>query len=455
MTDKGTDLLGLIAQQMSDVFLITDFSQFSYADLYSKVSSLATFLKNTSVKNIFVLESENNYDCYAKVLALIESRHPFLILPAYLFNNLKYRESLSAELQSSLIFCPANSDMTATADQNQQNSLHDLIQNAVDSEKSPFLVRTSGSSGNPHKFILHDAGLFFKKYQKVGLHFQSTFAFSPAESIAGIETLLESVAHGKTLIATQSAYSPAKISKLLGEHRVDYFQTTPSFLNLMLFAGELSSDKLPNLKKIAYGSEPSYASTTQALKKALPSVQLIHTYGMSEIGILKTVTDQDQADSFKFDTSFNQGRVLDGYLEVTSLTQMLGYLNYKNAAATDWFRTGDLAEMDNSTQLVKVLGREGDFINVAGQKFFPIELETLVLEMPEVQDALVAKEKHPLVGEAIVMKVNLDKNITREEFQEKFKLFCENKLPRFMHPHRVLFVDEPLSNDRFKKVRVQ
>ncbi|MBY0554665.1 AMP-binding protein [bacterium] len=440
---------------MSDIFLITDSAEFSYADLFARVNSLAIRLKNKPVKNIIVLESENNFDCYVKVLALIESRHPFLVLPLYLFNNLKYREFLNSELKSSLIFCSLNSDITRIADENQQNRLHNLIQIAVNSDKTPFLVRTSGSSGNPHKFILHDAELFLKKYQKVGPHFQSTFAFSPAESIAGIETLLECVMHGKKLIAAQGTYSPDKISKLLGLHHVDYFQTTPSFLNLMLFAGELKSDKLPYLKKIAYGSEPSYSSTTNALKKALPFVDLIHTYGMSEIGILKTITDQARADSFKFDNFYNEGRIIDGYLEVKSATPMLGYLNYINEEASDWFRTGDLSEIDSNTQLVKVLGREGDLINVAGQKFFPIELETLVLEMAEIIDVLVAKEKHSLVGEAIVMKLNLDKNTTIEQFQKKFKVFCENKLPRFMHPHRLIFVDQPLSNDRFKKVRVE
>ncbi|MGZ3726590.1 MAG: ANL family adenylate-forming protein [Pseudobdellovibrio sp.] len=331
-------------------------------------------------------------------------------------------------------------------------ALHPAVAEELKSGHSVFVVRTSGSSGLKPKFVLHNAGLFFSKYQKIGAHFQKTFAFSPLESIAGIETLLECFTHGRTLVGGAAKYNPQVILELLSNCKVDYFQTTPSFLNLLFLSGNIKDSDLSHLKKIAYGSEPTPPSLAERLHKTFPQTELCQTYGMTEIGIQKTLTPQAAAFKFKPDDLLNPIKIVDGILLVNSLTPLVGYLNYPNDFDRIWFNTGDRSSCDED-HYIQVLGREGDLINVAGRKFFPSEVEEVLLRHPDIQDVSVFAEKNPILGTAITVKVFPLAGVDERAFKASFKSFCETHLPQYMHPHRVLLLSDPLVNARFKKVR--
>jgi acyl-coenzyme A synthetase/AMP-(fatty) acid ligase len=316
--------------------------------------------------------------------------------------------------------------------------------------QSRFLVRTSGSSGKKFKFILHDPLLFIKKYQRIGNHFQKTFAFSPAESIAGIETLLETVGHGNELVCAGDRVSPRTVSDLVQKYQIDYFQTTPTFLNLWMMSGELRPEKLGSLKKIAFGSEPPQRVVLNFLREKLPGIQLVHTYGMSEIGIQKTLTCVEDPTLLLLDEHFNPGRLNEGMIEVQSLTPMISYLNHPTEESP-WFKTLDQAVEEKNFWRVK--GRNSDMINLAGRKFFPIELEEILMDLPGILDVSVAREENEIIGNIIVATITISPDENEADFRKSLKSFCHERVPFYMHPQKVFLKKEIPMNPRFKKIR--
>ena len=64
--------------------------------------------------------------------------------------------------------------------------------------------------------------------------------------------------------------------------------TSPTFLNLMLISGAWQEHDLSSLQLIAYGTESMPAEVLKRLGEAFPGVRLLQTYGLSEMGVLRT-----------------------------------------------------------------------------------------------------------------------------------------------------------------------
>ena len=433
------------------IFLISGNQQISYAEFYNDLVKLRSLIRKHFKKPaLFVVESFNSYETYLKFLALILEKHIVFLSPEFQFNDNHYRKMLEEETSSAFNYVPAGQSLIAGTDFSV--SRNELLLKQMSSHSSGFIVRTSGTSGKKFKFILHSPGLFIKKYKVIKNHFKTTLAFSPVDSIAGIETLLEVLTHSNTLVTDVNKLTPLFVGELIELRQIDYFQTTPSFLNLMLIARVFSTAKLSELKKIAYGSEPALKAPLNEIKKQLPHTEFKHTYGMSEFGILATVTNQDDPTTFILDTKINEGRVTEGVLEIKVNTLAIGYLNYQNTKGP-WFKTGDVPSFEDNG-FMKIIGRADDLINLAGRKFYPSEVEDLLIHISGVSDVAVFSEKNEIVGNIIVANFYLKKHVDESDFRRAFKIYCEEHVPNFMVPHKVLILKNPPITSRFKKSRL-
>ena len=424
----------------------------TYSQLYEDLRNLQEKLRaKFPTRHAFLVEAENTYSLYLKNLALLELGHIVFPSPTYQFQDEAFRQFVHDETGIRFVLWPKN----FTVDQ-LSGDIIEVSSEVLKEYRVPktglFIVRTSGSSGRKYKLVLHDYQKFLKKYQTIGAHFRKTFAFSPAESIAGMETVLEALSHQAELIVAGDRLSPAQVLELLSRYQVDYFQTTPTFLNLLATSGQVAGKNLSALKKIAYGSEPAQLPVLKSLKKSLPQIEFMHTYGMSEIGIQKTFTNQEDPSVFRLDMAVNQARLVDGMVQVQSLTPLICYLNEPEMPMDgNWFKTFDVANVEG--EYWRVVGRTGDLINLAGRKFFPSEVESLILEMNEVQDATVIKETNDFIGNILIAKIVISEDLTEQEFLKKFKEFCEKRVPFYMHPHKTIISKEANISTRFKKIR--
>lgn len=444
------DSIQSVWKNSSRPFLISSSDVISYGKLHEDLSSSRIeLIKAFPTRQLFVVESTNSYSTYLKFLSLIAEGHIVFLSPAYQFNDVDYRKMIENEMQSTFHYVPIDKNIWDNTS-GTSSSHHPLIKKQLSQNKPAFIVRTSGTSGKKFKFILHDPALFFKKHEAIETHYEKTLAFFPADSIAGIETLIEVIVNESTLFIEAGKITPSEVARLIDHHGLDYLHVTPSFLNLMLITGAFSKC-LDSLKKIAFGSEPVSMNTIMEIKLKLPKVSFKHIYGMSEIGLLETFTNQNNPSLFTFNEKFNSTRMINDELEVQSSTQSLGYINYDNHEGP-WFKTGDVISISDDSAM-KIVGRMDDLINMAGKKFYPSDVEDLLIKMPGVLDVVVLSEKNEIIGNVIIARFFIDSSIDEFTFRANLKNHCEEFIPPHMYPHKIILLKEPPITSRFKKSR--
>ena len=310
---------------------------------------------------------------------------------------------------------------------------------------------SSGTTGEP-KAALHDLATILSGFEtrRTAL---STLAFLLFDHLGGMRTMLHALSNAVTLVATRDR-SPDSVCSLIEEHRVELLPATPTFFNLMLLSGAHRRHDLSTLRVITYGAEPMPQSTLDRLHEAFPGVKLQQTYGLIEVGALSTKSREDGSLWVKVGGKGFETRVVDGVLQVRSDANTLGYLNATAPITPDgWFVTGDSVVQDG--EYLRFLGRKAELINVGGEKVSPVEVESVIQSMPEVEEATVYGEENRLVGQIVCARVRpRDGELDRAELARRVKLACRERLERHKVPIKVRIAADPQHGDRFKKVRV-
>jgi acyl-CoA synthetase (AMP-forming)/AMP-acid ligase II len=203
---------------------------------------------------------------------------------------------------------------------------------------------------------------------------------------------------------------------------------------------------------VTYGTEPMPEATLKEFHKVLPNIRLKQTYGLSELGIMRSKSEKSDSLWVKVGGEDYKTKIVDGKLWIKAKTAMLGYLNAPSSFTKDgWFNTGDRVEVKGD--YIKFLGRESEIINVGGQKVYPTEVESVLLEINGVKDAIVYGEKNPLIGEIVVANVKVDELNNNKKFISLIKRYCRDKLDKYKIPVKINFTQKDLNSDRFKRIR--
>jgi acyl-CoA synthetase (AMP-forming)/AMP-acid ligase II len=246
--------------------------------------------------------------------------------------------------------------------------------------------------------------------------------------------------------------NPETVCRAIAQNQVHTLPTSPTFLNLMLISGAWQQHDMSSLKVIAYGTEPMPESTLKRLHDALPEVSLVQTYGMSELGVLRSRSRDSQSLWIKFSGDGFQTKIVEGVLWVKAETAMLGYLNAPDLFdAEGWLNTQDAVEVDG--EYLRILGRASDLINVGGQKVYPAEVENHLLQLDNVQDVSVFAKPHPMMGHVVGARFTLKAPEPLADFKRRMHAFCRGKLANFQIPLLVELTETDQFGVRFKKMR--
>ena len=152
-----------------------------------------------------------------------------------------------------------------------------------------IVLFTSGSSGRP-KAALQSLHRFLGKFERPGKSFR-TLAFLLFDHVAGLEyVVLHTLANGGAVVVTRDR-SPAAISRLIEEAKVEVLSASPTFLRLLCLAGDGTQRDLSSLRKIiTYGSEPMDPSTLRLLNDRFPNCRISQKYGTTETGSPRSVS---------------------------------------------------------------------------------------------------------------------------------------------------------------------
>jgi acyl-CoA synthetase (AMP-forming)/AMP-acid ligase II len=312
-----------------------------------------------------------------------------------------------------------------------------------------LIVFSSGTTGHG-KAILFDLDALIKRYRtaRAGLR---TLAFLLLDHLGGIHTMLHTLAHGGALVIAEER-RPETVARAIERHRVELLPTTPTFLRMLVISRIFERYDLSSLRLVTYGTEPMPPSTLETLRRALPGVRFKQTYGLTELGVLPTRSRASDSLWLELGGVGCETRVVDGVLWIRSETAMLGYLDAPTPFDADgWYNTQDAVEIDGP--YIRVLGRATDLINVGGQKVYPSEVESVLLEMSNVREATVWGEPNPVTGQVVVARVSLVRPEAEAALERRVYSFCRGRLAPYKIPVHVEIADDLQHGLRFKKVR--
>lgn len=326
---------------------------------------------------------------------------------------------------------------------------HPLLDRLAADCRPGLVLFSSGSTGRP-KAMVHDIDLLLEKFAAPRPPLR-VLSFLLLDHIGGLNTLFAGLAQGGTVI-TVADRRPGPVCRAVAEHRVEVLPTTPTFLNLLLLSGEHHRHDLSSLKVVTYGTEPMPASTLERLHAELPGVRLQQTYGLSELGILRSKSRDDGSLWVKVGGEGFETKIVDGVLWIKSRSAMIGYLNAESPFDGEgWFNTRDLVEQDG--EWVRFLGRDTELINVGGQKVYPAEVESAILEMEGVVDVTVRGEPNPILGRCVVARVTLEASEPPTEFKARMRRHLQGRLALYMIPVKVEITEAEQHGARYKRLR--
>lgn len=326
---------------------------------------------------------------------------------------------------------------------------HEIIQK-LKRENHPGLILFSSGSTGKSKAAVHDFLPLLEKF-KVPRKCMRMMTFLLFDHIGGINTLLYVLSNTGCIITLDSR-QPEAVCRNIEKYHAEVLPTSPSFINLLLLSEAYKSYNVSSLKMVTYGTEAMPESTLKRFHDIFPNVKLLQTYGLSEIGIMRSKSLSSDSLWVKIGGEDFQTRVVDGLLEVRAKSAMLGYLNAPSPFTEDgWFRTGDEVLVDG--EYFRIMGRRSEMINVGGQKVFPAEVESVIQEMDGVEDVAVSGEVNPMLGNIVKARVKIAGNESLADFKKRLRLFCKNRLESYKIPQKVELIDHMMTGSRFKKMR--
>jgi long-chain acyl-CoA synthetase len=395
--------------------------------------------------SIIALEADFSPNSLALLLVLID--HSCVLVPLTKSIEAQKPEFISiAQGEFSIGF---DEEDNATINKLSNKADHEFYDQLREKEHPGLVLFSSGSTGKC-KAAVHDFIDLLEKF-KTPRHSLTTITFLLYDHIGGINTLLYVLSNAGFVVTVQDR-KPDIVLGAIAKYKAELLPTTPTFINLILLSSAYKRHDLSSLKTMTYGTEPMPESTLKKIHEVLPEVRMLQTYGLSEVGILRSKSKSSNSLWVKVGGGEFQTRVVDRILQIKADSAMLGYLNAPSPFTEDgWFNTGDLVEVDG--EYIKILGRQSEMIIVGGEKVYPAEVESVVNEMPNVADATVYGESNPITGNIVCVRVGLVQPEDPKKFKVELKKFCREKLPNYKVPIKIKIQDSQLHNERFKKIR--
>ena len=440
-------LIKVFQQNREKDALIWRDNTYTYDWLLKRVRTWSTEIRKNGIgaATVVGVEADFSPNSVALLLTLIEEGAVFVPLTSSITEDKKeFMEIAEVEISVAIDHHDA-----VEIKRLPKTAAHELYEKLRRSRHPGLVLFSSGSTGKS-KAAVHDMVPLLNKF-KVRRKSVRTITFLLYDHIGGLNTLFYVLSNAGCVVALDDR-SPESVCHTIEKHKVELLPTSPTFINLLLLSQAYKEYDLSSLTTVTYGTEPMPESTLKRFHDLFPSVRLLQTYGLSEVGILRSKSKRSDSLWVKVGGEGFQTRVVNHVLQIRAESTMLGYLNAPSPITQDgWFNTGDTVEVDG--EYIKILGRQSQVINVGGEKVYPAEVESVIQEMDNVADVTIYSEKSRIVGNIPCAKVKLIEEESPKDFVIRLKKFCHQRLPSYKVPVKIHIIDEFEHSPRFKKTR--
>lgn len=270
------------------------------------------------------------------------------------------------------------------------------------------------------------------------------------------------------------AFEPLSFLELIERERVDITVVVPTMLRRLVGEPALQTTDLSSLRMLSYGASPMPEALLRDAIDAMPGVQFLQSYGMTELSPVATVLAPrfhtfDGPDAGR---THSAGRAVVGadvaivgedgqHVGVDEVGEvcvrgpmvMQGYWRNPEATADavrdGWMHTGDVGYLDRDGFLFLV-DRAKDMIVSGGENVFSVEVEAALYEHPNVHECAVIGIPNEQWGEA-VHAVVVPRSIADFD-ADSLVAFCRQQLAAFKCPKSISVVDGELPKSGAGKI---
>lgn len=326
-------------------------------------------------------------------------------------------------------------------------------------EDDALIVYTSGTTGAPKGAVLTQSALIWNGYNSIHAHDLSqadhVLSTLPMFHVGGLNNQTLPALFAGASVTLHERFEPGAWLADVARRRPTTSLLVPAAMAAVIAHPEWQKTDLSSLKLLNTGSMVVPGSLIGAFHaRGVPVGQI---YGCTETAPIATVLLKEHA----FDKAGSAGKpaphcevkLVEGEVWVRGPAVMRGYWKGDPGLTPEgWFRTGDLARVDEEG-FYWIVGRSKDVIISGGENIHPAELENVLADCPEIAEAAVVGIEDPRWGEAACACIVLRRknSLTQADVMALFG----DRLARFKHPRRIVFFDALPRNAMGKVVKAE
>lgn len=320
-----------------------------------------------------------------------------------------------------------------------------------------LIVYTSGTTGRPKGAVLSQEAVQWNAIISLHAHDLTPndhiLNILPLFHVGGINIQMMPCFFIGGQVTLHAQFDPETTIQALENEGITTTVCVPTVMKALLFHPDWGDLKLPTLRLFNTGSTDVPVDVIEAVhKRGIPMVQV---YGATETGPITTYQKPGEAFStvgsigrcgahsrIKLMTEAGEvGLNEPGEIWVKGPNNFSQYWNNpeatKAAIVDGWFRTGDVAILDENG-LYWFADRVKHMIISGGENIYPAEVERILNKLPGVIESAVVGRPHPKWGEVPVAALVISKNgPDRDQVLAAFT----DQIARFKQPKDVVFLD--------------
>jgi long-chain acyl-CoA synthetase len=334
------------------------------------------------------------------------------------------------------------------------------------------MIYTSGTTGRPkgiergsdparaHLTILGVAQLWGFTDADVHLLAGPMYHTGPA-SYATMHVLI-----GATVVI-MPRFDAAEALRLIEAHRVtNTFMVPTHFSRILQLDDDARRRDVSSLRLVLHSAAPCPAHVKRGIMRVFPPHSVTEFYGASESGFTKISAEEwlEKPGSVGRPWPGHEIRILDErgnpcaagtigliYVQAPSMNFQYRNADAKNRSAfrDGFFTAGDLGWLDADGYLF-IADRRTDLIITGGANVYPAEVESVLMQHPQIADVAVVGIPDPEMGKTVLAVVEL--RAGERVGAADIMAFARRDLAHYKCPRRVEFVDQ-LPREPSGKVR--